>query len=137
MNSRDLESKGAGHWVKFRLDSKDELLAAAPEAPGTYVIRKPAPFGRFVGQSDIVYIGSAEAGLRQRLRGYFEPGSSQATNPRIYAEMEKHADFELAFVAASSAGDAKSREREWLVQYKQDHRELPPLNRSMPGAVDD
>src|SRR3990170_6953563 len=127
MNSRDLESKGAGHWVKFRLDSKDELLAAAPEAPGTYVIRKPAPFGRFVGQSDIVYIGSAEAGLRQRLRGYFEPGSSQATNQRVNSEMGNHADFELGFVAASSAGDAKTTERRWLITYKNDHRELPPL----------
>src|SRR3990170_6526124 len=127
MNSKDLESQGVSRWLKFTPDSKYELLTAAPDAPGTYVMRKPTPFGRFVGESDIVYIGSAQAGLRQRLRGYFEPGSSQATNQRVNSEMGNHADFELGFVAASSAGDAKTTERRWLITYKNDHRELPPL----------
>ena len=133
MHSNDLESQGVGNWVRLAVASKNEVLANAPDRPATYVIRKGVPFGRLQGESDIFYIGSAEGSLRQRLRGYFEPGSTQATNQRIYSEMEKHPDLELGFAPTSSSGLAKVNERTWLVEYKRDHGELPPLNRSMPG----
>lgn len=137
MNSDDLESQGLSGWIPFRPDSKEEFLSHVPEAPGAYAIRKSQPFGRFSGESDIVYIGSAEGGLRARFRSYFRPGSSQATSQRINAEMHEQPDLQLGFVAVDRSEEVRAKERDWLMAYKQDHRELPPLNRSMPGEPED
>ena len=137
MNSDDLDSQGVNGWLDFRQEARDDFLASVPEEPGVYAIRRPHRFGRYEGESDIVYIGSAEGSLRRRFRSYFRPGSSQATSQRINTEMRGKSDLQLGFFALDPAEDVRTKERELLVAYKRDHRELPPLNRAMPGESED
>ena len=131
MNSSDSLGEGFAAWQRFRPDSEHTLIASLPAAAGVYVIRRRRPFGRFVGETDIAYIGSAASvqGLKGRIRQYFHPGPTQRTNQRIRALIERTDDLELSFVECPSPDDARKLEKRLLSQYDTEHGELPPLNR--------
>lgn len=131
MKSSDLLREGFATWQRFCPDSERTLIPSLPAAPGVYVIRRKQPFGRFVGETDIAYIGSAASaqGLKGRIRQYFHPGPTQRTNQRILALIERSDDLELSFVERPTADDARNLEKRLLSQYDAEHGELPPLNR--------
>ena len=132
MKSTDLLPYGLQVWHEFTLQSRQILNSILPPVCGVYVMRYRQPFGRFIGESDIVYIGSAtqqNRGLSGRILSYFKPGPTQNTNKRILARLQKH-DFGLSFVECSDSVSARELERSLLSQYEADHGELPPLNRT-------
>jgi hypothetical protein len=96
-----------------------------------YVIRRRQDYQRRVGESDILYVGSAvnQQGLKIRIRQYFHPGPTQRTNKRILALIADSAEFELAYVEAKSIPEAKTLEATILDNYERDHAELPPENK--------
>lgn len=129
MKSDELENDGFTDWFAFHPEGKDDLLAEAPQSSGVYVVRRSESFGRFHGESDIVYIGSTRLAMRTRLRQYFRPGSTQATNQRINSLMQSEPNLMISWASAPSSGDVRSIEDDLLATYKSDHGEFPPLNR--------
>ncbi len=130
MNSLELASYGLEKWMAFNLINEKNLLANTPPRLGVYAIRRRNPYRLRKGESDLVYIGSAanQQGLSMRLRQYFHPGPTQATNRRILNLVEKSNDFEVAFAVVSSPAKAKALEAELLERYEADHAGLPPEN---------
>jgi hypothetical protein len=128
MNSDELCQKlmEFSNWLPF--DKK--RVMTAPRAEGTYVIRQAAKksFGRLLGQSDILYIGSTTSknGLRQRLMQYFRE-EPQWTNRRIN-EFTKKYQMEVAWCLCRPPTNARTLEDNLLSQYLSEHDELPPLN---------
>jgi hypothetical protein len=131
VTSADLREAGAASWLRFHPDSESDLLGRVPPKQGVYVIRRGEQFGRFIGETDIVYIGCAASasGLRGRLYGYFHPGPTQTTNQRMSEFSERLGDLEVAYIVCSTADDAKRREKLLLHSFEAEHGELPPLNR--------
>src|SRR5262249_40012812 len=84
------------------------------------------------GSSDIGYIGSAvnQKGLQGRIRQYYHPGPTQSTNilmrQRLYAS---GCALRLGFSATDTAAAAKRLESDLLIQFEDEHQELPPYNR--------
>jgi len=104
-------------------------LENAPRAPGVYVMRAYTDFGRWIGESDIVYIGSSKD-VRQRSGQHVPSPDSWVEIDRVpNAINEGFGPFEVAWVTAASANGAKDLEAELLVRYVSHHGELPPLNR--------
>ena len=131
MKSSDLKSHGFTKWIPFSLEEKDRVLSALPREKGTYVIRKLTEFGRLMGSSDIIYIGSAinNDGIRSRVRHYFHPGPTQLTSQRINSLFSRILDLEISWVTETPTNLARGLETQLLEIYKGDHIELPPLNR--------
>ena len=118
------------HMIGF-----DEMLAAAPSRPGAYALRQHdgLRFGRFRGDSDIVYIGCAvgPGGMKRRIQTYLA-GSATGTTERVIAASAHYAsfgEFEVAWVECADAEAARSLERDLLRRYELHHGEFPPLNR--------
>lgn len=130
MVSEDLVNLGFVRWISFSLAGEKELLNVLPSKHGTYAIRSARMFGRFFGESDIIYIGSSQnsGGLRNRLYQYFHVGSSNATNKRIHALMGQDDRLTVAWKICDSGEKARCIETVLLQQYEADHWELPPLN---------
>lgn len=130
VNSLDLNNYGFGRWWPFNLAGEKNLLGNVPRNPGVYAVRHRQPYRRATGESDLLYIGSAanQQGLNMRLRQYFHPGPTQATNKRILTLVGKSADFEVSFVVTPSPARARGLEAELLERYESDHGELPPQN---------
>jgi len=115
---------GFTKWFPFDKQSLEHV----PQQIGIYAIRKAGGqcFGRLRGESDILYIGSAESegGLKQRLQHYFHPGPTQWTNRRIN-EFAKKYRMEVAWYPSD---EPRNLEHELLKQYLKEHDELPPFN---------
>jgi hypothetical protein len=127
MNSTQLGRYGKfSFWYPFE---KQTIQKEAPKDTGVYIIRTMGgrPFGRFQGESDILYIGSttSKGGLKRRLQQYFSPGSIQWTNLRIN-EFAKKYPMEVAWCCG--VDEPKNFEHELLRQYLEEHDELPPFN---------
>jgi len=131
MNSRGLAAHGFVLWLPFNRAGERDLLERTPEEPGVYAFGRLTPYTRRVGESDIVYIGSAanERGLKMRLRQYFHPGPTQHTNRRILALVGDSKDYEVAFTQVPSRSVARGLEAKLLQMYRAEHGELPPENR--------
>ena len=131
MKSIDLSNEGFVSWNKFSLKNEISLKRLLSKEPGVYIIKTSNLFGRFVGQSDIVYIGSATniRGLRGRIQQHYHPGPTQSTNLRINSMMQSRDDLFLASAICLTTREAKEREKHLLALYEVDHSELPPLNR--------
>jgi hypothetical protein len=136
----------AGLFDDFAFDGADMFglaegtpadLANIPFGPGVYALFSENAFCRFLGESDILKIGSAGGGrgLRGRLYGYFRPGPTQITNQRI---AEAVALYPIARLGMLSVGwkvvldrlAAIEFEGLLLQQYRREHGELPPWNHS-------
>jgi len=111
-------------WHPFHKQAAEN----APTQPGVYVLRKAKGerFGRLKGESDILYIGSTEAGngLKQRIQQYFHPGPSQWANRRINEYTMKYS-MEISWCPCD---EPRNFEHSLLKQYLKEHDELPPFN---------
>ena len=124
MDSLNLGKRGFSTWRPF----EKEILRDAPIKGGVYIFRKLGgqSFGRLIGISNILYIGSSKRSLRQRLQQYFHPGPSQWTNKRIHEYAIKNS-VEVSWLLCD---EPKSFEHDLLREYLDEHGELPPLNAS-------
>jgi len=131
MDSNSLSRKGFERWQSFNLKAEATLSGGLPMFSGVYVIKNDVSFGRFVGESDIVYIGSAsgEKGLRGTILQYFNPGPAQDTNKRINGILHLHPGLKLSYILIPSADEANALESSLLNEYDRQHGELPPANR--------
>ena len=131
MDSNTLSRKGFERWQGFNLKAEATLSSGLPTSNGVYVIKNDTAFGRFVGESDIVYIGSAggENGLRGRILQYFNPGPTQITNKRMNGILHLRPGLKISYVLKPSADDASALESSLLNEYERQHGELPPANR--------
>jgi hypothetical protein len=134
MLGEDLQELGFIEWLPFTLVEQSRLIGELPQSDGVYVIRSSRSFGRYRGESDIVYVGSsanATGGLKGRVKFFFRPGPSQYTSLRIKALLDRAEELEISF-RICPAMEARSLEKEILKQYVDEHWELPPYNRSQP-----
>ena len=103
---------------------------SVPSENGCYFFRTTSgrKFGRLHGESDVIYIGSAEGlgGLRQRIYFHLHPGPSQETNLRS-RWLQGRIKMEVAWPVQGNAGEMETT---LLDAYTGDHWELPPLNRT-------
>jgi len=134
MFNHDLRRLGFDMWLPFTAEARAHLLNNIPDRDGVYIIRSAEPFGRYRGQSDIVYVGSsagATRGLKGRITFFFRPGPSQYTSKRIKALLDLAERLEISF-RICTAMEARNLEKAIIKQYVEDHLELPPYNRSEP-----
>ncbi len=131
MDSNTLSRKGFERWQSFNLKAEPTLSSGLPTFNGVYVIINDVSFGRFVGESDIVYIGSAsgENGLRGRILEYFHPGPTQNANKRMNGILHLHPGLKISYTLTPSADDGQALESSLLNEYDKQHGELPPANR--------
>lgn len=118
-------------------EGKPRDVANVPVAPGVYAFVSESPFRRFLGESDILKIGSGggQRGLRGRLNGYYNPGPTQATNLRIFLAMDRYPWAELGPIVVCwkvtpDGASAAKLEGQLLMTYEEEHGELPPWNHS-------
>lgn len=132
MDSTSLQDRGINSWVAFNCTTEREVLAGLPRPPGVYVILLGASERRLRGTSDIAYVGSAtnQNGLRGRVRQYFHPGPTQSTNVAMNQRLRvAPCTLLVGFRAADSVAAAKRLEWDLLLQFENEHDELPPYNR--------
>lgn len=131
MNSTDLADLGFRSWRSFSLSDEKNLLDSLPRQMGVYAIRDTFHFGRYRGDSDIVYFGSTinSDGLRRRIRFYFHPGPSQHTSQRIRKILDQIPTLQIAWIQSEMPKEARSLEKTLLARYFNEHLELPPFNR--------
>jgi len=131
MQSSNLTNYRFLDWLPFSTETQNQLIPALPSKIGVYVIKYKSEFGRFIGESDIVYIGSTtnKGGLKARIRQYFHPGPTQLTNIRINEMLSRKIGFSISFKTTFTKEEARETENLLLGMYYQDHLELPPQNR--------
>ena len=122
VNSIELSEMGFSVWYPLNKPSLEKV----PNEIGIYVFRKVGAkvFGRLKGDSDILYIGSTEKGLRNRIRQYLSPGQTQWTNKRVNNYANRN-PIEFSFLVNF---EPKTLEYKLLIKYMSEHEELPPLN---------
>ncbi|WP_017980964.1 GIY-YIG nuclease family protein [Methanocaldococcus villosus] len=126
MKSDNLSNYGFNTWKKLSELREEDI----PEKPGVYVLRLNKTFGRLIGKSDILYIGSTK-NLRRRIwENYIEGGENQkGTAKRIHDYLTKKGylnEVEVSWVIHENYREVERKLRE---DYENDHHELPPWNR--------
>ncbi len=131
MNSNDLVLIGVKGWFAFSLESEKELLRQLPDTKGVYIIIFKSNKPRTNGTSDIAYIGKAgnQAGIRHRIRQYFHPGWDNKTGLRMKKEIQDNPNLLLGFIATSDKENAAKLESQLLIQFEEDHKQMPPFNK--------
>lgn len=124
MMSGDLISHGFSSWKRLSKLTRREL----PEESGVYVFRLDKTFGRLVGESDVLYIGSTK-NLRNRLWRNYIKGRGGKTTKRIHYYLMKLRYLDRVEVSWVKLGDYESLEEKLREEYEKDHHELPPWNR--------
>jgi hypothetical protein len=111
-------------WVTLN----KKCLGFAPGSRAACAIRTfgGTPIGRWRGESDILYIGSAtnSNGIRQRIFQYLKPGPTQTTNQRVNKHLTR-TPMEISWILSNEPGNI---EHQLLKRYSNEHNELPPLN---------
>lgn len=125
MNSQDLTKYGFYVWIPL---SEIAISKEAPSEPGVYILRLKRSFGRLVGNSDILYIGST-TDINHRLLKNFIGGKGGKTTQRIHYYLIEMGYLNNVEVSWKLTSDYKSLEKELLRIYEKDHHELPPWNR--------
>lgn len=138
MNSGDLEEYGISDWIPINPDNRDKVTASLPAQPGVYVFRGIARlFSRVQSESDIVYVGRAmrEGGVSARVREHFVPGSTGTPSGRLYQFAEEWGyHLEVGWAVPDDPKQVAIIEREIIERFEEDHRDSPPVNRSMPSG---
>lgn len=133
MNSTSLQQQhGIESWVAFTSVAEREVLAGLPASPGVYIILLGASKNRHLGTSNVAYIGKGtnQNGIRGRVRQYFHPGPTQSTNIAMKQRLGlAGCSLRLGFIATDSAAAATRLESDLLLQFENEHAELPPFNR--------
>jgi hypothetical protein len=90
-------------------------------------------FGRLKGESDLVYVGSASR-IRQRLEQHLRPRDDERdVGYRLQRVQREVGPLEVSWRGCGSHRDAKFEEGTILRRYRDQHIELPPLNRQEGG----
>jgi len=131
MNSRSQMMRNLfARW--FSLSTVREDPSSIPDACGLYAFRKrEGEFGRLLGKSDILYIGSSKH-LRQRIVKNYLKGTGGETTKRIHLNLVKrryieHIDLSFRLTAIT---EYNKFEKELREQYENEHHEFPPWNRA-------
>lgn len=128
MNSSDLLK--FDKWIQLDSLLDPQFQDKVPYESGIYVFRLDRIFGRLLGESDILYIGSNEGGgtINDRLIKNYLKGTGGRTTRRIH-----HYLFRKDYVKKVSVCWIITRnfqfEKELLERYEEQHDELPPWNR--------
>jgi hypothetical protein len=132
MKSSDL--LGFSSWQKWNAD----VVRKAPSLPGVYAFRSAGGvFGRFKGESDLVYIGcteSADGTIARRLSDHLPSRADLLVTARRLREAQKVGEIEVAWKTLGTPEQAINEEATFLRNYIWDHLELPPINRSEPAT---
>ena len=126
MNSKDLEKYGFKNWIPFTNIS----LVDIPRKSGAYILRLNRSFGRLVGESDILYIGST-FNLNQRFIENYLGGRGGETTQRIHNYLIEKGYMDKVEVSWILTKDYSRIEKKLREQYEEEHHELPPWNRRM------
>ena len=122
-------------WSAWHLSDAEVANTSVPDKPGVYEVRADCEFGRLKGSSPVVTIGSAVASLRKRLC------EQRIGDPiRYQNRAEKwltQAGHELQFRYSTTDSDKEARYLEAirLMEYENEHWELPPGNEVLPLSV--
>lgn len=97
----------------------------APDSEGVYVLRvaNGTPFGRFSGESDVVYIG--HGAFRTRLKQHLTVRIDARDKGWLFALQGQRKELEIGFFPCT---EPKTVERDLLNDYFGEHLELPPAN---------
>jgi hypothetical protein len=132
MKSSDL--LGFSNWQRW----SNEVARRAPSLPGVYVFRLVrGSFGRFKGESDLVYIGcteSADGTIARRLSDHLPSRAGASNTAHRLREAQRFGELEVAWKALGTPERAINEEATFLRNYIWDHLELPPVNRSEPAS---
>ncbi len=126
------EATKQNRWSAWYLFNVAVANTSVPDQPGVYEVRADCEFGRVKGNSPLVTIGSAVASLRKRL------SEQRIGDPiRYQNRAEKwltQAGHELQFrySTTDSGKEAKYLEAIRLMEYENEHCELPPGNEVLP-----
>ena len=126
-------------WSKWYPLTEECRAEDVPDAPGIFEIRTDYEFGRLVGTSRVVYIGSAANGKKPSLRVSLV--KQRIGDPDRYlsrSEMALRYDdankLEFRFATAIDGKTAKEMKIQWLNEYETHHWELPPGNSLLPQS---
>lgn len=120
-------------WRKWSSDA----VRKAPDRAGVYAFRLVGNgFGRFKGESDLVYIGCTTSDKRtigSRLRDHL-PSRADGSNVayRLH-DAQEMGNLEVAWEILATPKAAIDEEARLLRKYYGNHLELPPLNRCEPA----
>lgn len=121
-------------WQQWSSDA----VRKAPRLPGVYAFRLVGNgFGRFRGESDLVYIGcteSADGTISRRLSDHLPARADVLDVARRLRDAQKVGELEVAWKTLTSPEEAIKEEARLLRNYIWDHLELPPANRSEPAS---
>src|SRR5260370_21609727 len=131
MMSTDLARFSA--WHKWNSDA----VSKAPDRSGVYAFRLVGNgFGRFKGESDLVYIGctaSDHGTVISRLSDHL-PSRTDASNiAHRLRDAQEMGDLEVAWEILATPKEAIDEEAKLLCKYYRNHLELPPINRCEPA----
>jgi len=117
---------GFKNWIPFTNIS----LVDIPRKSGAYILRLNRSFGRLVGESDILYIGST-FNLNQRFIENYLGGRGGETTQRIHNYLIEKGYMDKVEVSWILTKDYSRIEKKLREQYEEEHHELPPWNRRM------
>jgi hypothetical protein len=107
-------------------------VGESPDLPGVYAFRLVGnAFGRLKGESDLVYIGSAES-IKRRLGDHLPARAEAMDCAARLRDVGRVGELEVAWRAIVSAEGAVDEEARLLRRYYWDYVELPPVNRAEP-----
>ena len=122
-------------WSAWHPFDAEVAHTSVPDQAGIYEVRADCQFGRLKGSSPLVSIGSAQESLRKRLC------EQRIGDPiRYHNRAEKwltEAGHELQFryITTDSGEEARYWEAIRLMEYENEHWELPPGNGVLPLSV--
>lgn len=130
MNSTDLSEFSA--WQKWDA----QAIRKTPNLPGVYAFRLAGRcFGRFKGESDLVYIGcteSADGTINRRLSDHLPSRADVLDVAHRLRDAQKVGELEVGWKITTTQQEAIDEEARLLRHCYWDHFELPPANRSEP-----
>jgi hypothetical protein len=120
-------------WQKWN----SETIRKAPNRPGVYAFRLAGNgFGRFKGESDLVYIGctaSNNGTIRGRLSDHLPSRADGSNVAQRLHDAQKMGNLEVGWKILARSKEAIDEEGRLLRKYYGNHLELPPVNRSEPA----
>ncbi|HVS87975.1 MAG TPA: hypothetical protein VHF01_07110 [Candidatus Acidoferrum sp.] len=93
-------------------------------------------FGRFKGESDLLYIGCTESAggtISRRLSDHLPSRADGQNIAQRLLDAQKVGELEVAWKILTTHEEAVDEEARLLRNYYREHIELPPLNRSEPA----
>ena len=121
----DLENSKWSSW--YSLDARVETTNV-PDKPGIYEVKTDIIFGRLKGESSVVTIGSSGTSLRKRLCEQRIRNSVRYLNRAEKWLVQAKHSLEFRYVTTANREEARYLEVLRLLEYENEHWELPPGN---------